>query len=49
MTPALVGIDVGSTRVKAVMVDPTGTELASAADATPWVVDGTRSRWTPMR
>ena len=36
----LVGVDVGSTRVKAVVVDTDGTELAAAADATPWMVDG---------
>jgi sugar (pentulose or hexulose) kinase len=36
----LVGVDVGSTRVKAVVVDVNGTELAAAADATPWIVDG---------
>ena len=47
MTPALVGIDVGSTRVKAVMVDPTGTELAAAADATPWVVDANAVEMDP--
>ena len=34
------GVDVGSTRVKAVVVDLSGTELAAAAEATPWVVDG---------
>jgi sugar (pentulose or hexulose) kinase len=36
----LVGIDVGSTRVKAVAVDLTGRELAAAAAETPWVVHG---------
>ena len=36
----LVGVDVGSTRVKAVVVDLSGAELASAAAETPWVVDG---------
>jgi sugar (pentulose or hexulose) kinase len=36
----LVGIDVGTTRVKAVVVDLTGTELAAATVETPWVVDG---------
>ncbi len=36
----MIGVDVGSTRVKAVVVDLDGTELASATDATPWVVDG---------
>ena len=46
-SPPLVGIDVGSTRVKAVMVDPTGTELASAADATPWVVDANAVEMDP--
>ena len=40
MTSLLIGVDVGSTRVKAVVVDLTGTELAAAAEATPWVVDG---------
>jgi sugar (pentulose or hexulose) kinase len=38
--PALVGVDVGSTRVKAVIVDLSGRELASAAAETPWVVHG---------
>jgi sugar (pentulose or hexulose) kinase len=37
---ALVGVDVGSTRVKAVVVDLSGRELASAAAETPWVVHG---------
>ena len=36
----LVGIDVGTTRVKAVVVDLAGVEVAAAAVDTPWVVDG---------
>jgi sugar (pentulose or hexulose) kinase len=36
----LIGVDVGSTRVKAVVVDLTGAEQAAAALGTPWVVDG---------
>jgi len=36
----LIGIDVGTTRVKVVIVDLTGAEVAAAAVATPWVVDG---------
>jgi sugar (pentulose or hexulose) kinase len=36
----LVGVDVGSTRVKAVVVDVTGAELSAAGAETPWVVDG---------
>jgi sugar (pentulose or hexulose) kinase len=40
VSDVLVGVDVGSTRVKAVVVDLSGAELATAALATPWVVDG---------
>ena len=40
MSEVLLGVDVGSTRVKAVVVDLTGTELAAATEATPWEVDG---------
>ena len=36
----LVGIDVGTTRVKVVVVDLAGVEVAAAAVDTPWVVDG---------
>jgi sugar (pentulose or hexulose) kinase len=36
----LMGVDVGSTRVKAVVVDRAGRELASSAAETPWVVHG---------
>ena len=36
----LVGVDVGPTRVKAVVVDLAGTELAARPPSTPWVVDG---------
>jgi sugar (pentulose or hexulose) kinase len=32
----LVGVDVGTTRVKAVLVDTAGRELADAAEPTPW-------------
>ncbi len=38
----LVGLDAGSKRVKAVVVDLAGHELATAASATPWVVDGAK-------
>jgi sugar (pentulose or hexulose) kinase len=41
MRDLLIGVDVGSTRVKAVVVDLAGTEVASATEATPWVADGT--------
>ncbi|MGH9137849.1 MAG: FGGY-family carbohydrate kinase, partial [Acidimicrobiales bacterium] len=40
MTGVLVGLDVGTTRVKAVAVDLAGDELATAAAPTPWTVDG---------
>jgi sugar (pentulose or hexulose) kinase len=40
MSEILIGVDVGSTRVKAVVVDLDGTEVASATEATPWIVDG---------
>jgi sugar (pentulose or hexulose) kinase len=40
VSDVLIGVDVGSTRVKAVVVDLEGTELASATEATPWIVDG---------
>ena len=33
----LVGVDVGTTRVKAVLLDLAGHELASAAEPTPWL------------
>jgi sugar (pentulose or hexulose) kinase len=36
----LMGVDVGTTRVKAVVVDLDGAELAAAAAGTPWIVDG---------
>ena len=36
----LVGVDVGTTRVKAAVVNFSGAELASAAAETPWTVDG---------
>ncbi len=35
----LMGLDVGTTRVKAVVVDPTGRIVASAWRATPWFTD----------
>jgi sugar (pentulose or hexulose) kinase len=38
----LVGVDAGTKRVKAVVVDLDGNELATASAATPWVVDGAR-------
>jgi sugar (pentulose or hexulose) kinase len=40
--PVLVGIDAGTKRVKAVVVDLAGHELATTSAATPWVVDGSR-------
>jgi len=40
MKGVLCGVDVGSTRVKAVVVDLDGTAVASGTAATPWVVDG---------
>jgi sugar (pentulose or hexulose) kinase len=40
MSNLLIGVDIGSTRVKAVVVDVVGTELAAATEATPWTVDG---------
>ena len=36
----LVGVDVGTTRVKAAVVNLSGAELASAGAETPWVVHG---------
>src|SRR6266508_3560354 len=42
MNGVLVGLDAGSKRVKAVVVDLAGHELATAASATPWVVDGAK-------
>jgi len=42
MNGVLVGIDAGTKRVKAVVVDLDGRELASTSAATPWVVDGAR-------
>ena len=38
----LVGIDAGTRRVKAVVVDLEGRELATTSAATPWVVDGAK-------
>lgn len=38
--PVLVGVDIGSSRIKAVVVDERGCEQASAVRSTPWVVDG---------
>ena len=38
----LVGIDAGTKRVKAVVVDLDGNELATTSAATPWVVDGAK-------
>ena len=35
--PALVGLDVGTTRVKAVAYTPDGAPLAVAERATPWL------------
>ena len=43
----LMGLDVGTTRVKAVVVDMTGRVVASAWRATPWFtdLDGTQPRF----
>lgn len=38
----LVGVDIGSTRIKVVVVDEHGNERASAVEPTPWVIDGPR-------
>src|SRR5687767_5672160 len=38
----LVGVDAGTKRVKAVVVDLEGRELATASAATPWVVDAAK-------
>ena len=38
--PVLVGLDAGTNRVKAVLVDLAGHELATASATTPWVVEG---------
>jgi sugar (pentulose or hexulose) kinase len=40
MNDVLVGVDVGSSRVKAVVVDLTGAEVSSSAVDTPWMIDG---------
>lgn len=49
MSPVLVGMDVGTTRVKAIAVSPEGTVLAEAAVATPWVHDGPQAEMAPER
>lgn len=47
MTAVLVGVDVGTTRVKAVAVDPSLRVLGEHAIATPWRHDGARSEIDP--
>ncbi len=49
MTAAvMVGVDVGTTRIKAVVVGLDGTEQNSAAVPTPWRVEGARAEADPM-
>ena len=40
MNPVLIGVDVGTTWVKATVFDADRTELGTAGKATPWVVTG---------
>lgn len=47
MSGVLVGVDAGSTRVKAVVVDCAGTALSAAAEPTPWVVTGANVEMDP--
>ncbi len=41
----VVGIDAGTTRVKALAVDLSGRVVAQAAEPTPWVRSGAEARW----
>ena len=43
----LVGVDAGSTRIKAVVVDVAGHELSAADEATPWTVTGAAIEMDP--
>lgn len=45
----LVGVDIGTTRVKAVVVDFSGAERAAVAVETPWVFDGHTVEMDAMR
>jgi sugar (pentulose or hexulose) kinase len=45
--PILLGVDIGTTRVKAVAVGLEGTELAHASQATPWVRRGLHVEMDP--
>ena len=47
MRPVLVGLDVGTTRVKAIAVAADGSVLAESAVATPWVHDGPQAEMAP--
>lgn len=49
MRPVLVGLDVGTTRVKAIAVSDEGAVLAESAVATPWVHDGPQAEMAPAR
>lgn len=46
-TGVLVGLDVGTTRLKAVVVDLDGDEVATAAVLTPWIVNGAAVEMDP--
>ena len=43
----LLGLDLGTTRVKALLLDRTGTEVATAEAPTPFVTDGARIEMAP--
>lgn len=47
MSDLVVGIDVGTTRVKALAVDLAGTVLTDAARPTPWVRSGAEAQMDP--
>lgn len=47
MSLVLVGLDVGTTRVKAIAVSGDGDVLAESAVATPWVHDGPQAEMAP--
>lgn len=49
MSPVLVGVDVGTTRVKAIAVSAEGAILAESAAPTPWVHEGPRAEMAPDR
>ncbi len=48
-SPVALGIDVGTTRVKAGAFDPDGNRLGAAAVATPWTVQEARAEIDPER